>query len=197
MFDEFTAIPTELRWRNQKHPAPIVVSIIRSQPSTDDPQADNSYLLIKRKEEPYRGYWALVGGKWDFGEKLAEAAVREVKEETGLDCAFVSLQGLANERALVISDDELGGAHFLLFVCLVDGCDGTAEEQEEGAVAWFSEMEIAQLKARDRIIPSDYAMLMQFKDANSLPFVEAEMEPAGADGNEGGRSKLVKFRAQE
>jgi 8-oxo-dGTP diphosphatase len=41
-------------------------------------------LLIKRAHPPNRGLWAVPGGKVDLGESLAEAATREVREETGL-----------------------------------------------------------------------------------------------------------------
>lgn len=45
-------------------------------------------VLIKRKNPPHG--WALPGGFVDYGEDLESAAVREAKEETGLD---ISLTG--------------------------------------------------------------------------------------------------------
>lgn len=41
-------------------------------------------LLIQRKQEPYAGLWALPGGFVEDGETLAEAARREVLEETSV-----------------------------------------------------------------------------------------------------------------
>ena len=42
-------------------------------------------LLIQRGAEPYKGCWALPGGFMDMDETAEQCAVRELKEETGLD----------------------------------------------------------------------------------------------------------------
>jgi 8-oxo-dGTP diphosphatase len=41
-------------------------------------------LLIKRKNPPFEGMWALPGGFVNMDETLEEAVVRELKEETGI-----------------------------------------------------------------------------------------------------------------
>lgn len=42
-------------------------------------------LLEKRKNDPGRGKWSVPGGLVELGERVEEAVIREVKEETGLD----------------------------------------------------------------------------------------------------------------
>jgi len=41
-------------------------------------------LLERRRNEPGRGRWSIPGGKVELGEEVSHAAIREVREETGL-----------------------------------------------------------------------------------------------------------------
>lgn len=55
---------------------------------------DGGVLLVKRAIEPSYGKWVFPGGYVDRGEGLEEAAIREVKEETGLDVRLTRLLGV-------------------------------------------------------------------------------------------------------
>lgn len=61
-----------------KSPAPTVDIII---------QINGGIVLIKRRYPPLG--WALPGGFVDYGESLEQAAIREAKEETGLDVCLL------------------------------------------------------------------------------------------------------------
>ena len=45
---------------------------------------DDKVLLIRRGKPPREGTWSLPGGRQRLGERVAEAARREVAEEAGL-----------------------------------------------------------------------------------------------------------------
>ncbi len=51
-------------------------------------------LLMRRNTEPFKGTWVLPGGYVEAGETVEQAAVREVKEEVGLDVALTRLLGV-------------------------------------------------------------------------------------------------------
>ena len=57
------------------------------------------YLLLKRSnsKEPFPGIWQIVTGKMEEGEKAFETALREVKEETGLNPVSVFVAQRVNE----------------------------------------------------------------------------------------------------
>ena len=48
-------------------------------------------LLIKRGQPPRLNQWSLPGGKLEWGETLQVAALRELKEETGVDAQLLGL----------------------------------------------------------------------------------------------------------
>ena len=55
---------------------------------------DLNFILIKRKNEPYKDYWALPGGFVDYGECVEDAAMREALEETSIDVELKKLVGV-------------------------------------------------------------------------------------------------------
>ena len=61
---------------------------------------DSRILLIKRATVPFRGYWALPGGKVDVGETVEETVMREVKEETGIEVEIVEKIGEYHENGV-------------------------------------------------------------------------------------------------
>ena len=52
---------------------------------------NHEFILIKRKNDPFKDCWALPGGFVDYGEKTEDAAIREAKEETSIDVKIEKL----------------------------------------------------------------------------------------------------------
>lgn len=170
MGELLTNLPLTRRWQGQLHPMPSVLAIISRATGHG-----TSYLLIKRRKEPYMGKWAFVGGKWDFGESLAAAVVRETKEETGLTAFFLGLRAVVNYRLMPRGEADRG-AHYSLFLCAVHAPEGEACAQAEGTVAWFSRMALGELNAAGQIVPTDYLILdLCERPTRSISYFEAEV----------------------
>jgi 8-oxo-dGTP diphosphatase len=190
MFESLPNLPVTQRWQQQVHPMPSVLALIRRDSISNAGKSVTRYLLIKRQKEPYVGKWALVGGRWDFGERLDRAITREVKEETGLDTTFVALRGMVNERIAPLGPND-DGSHFLLFICEVSAPTGEAREQSEGPIAWFSPEDLRELSASQQIVSTDYAILQHFaQTASALPYSEAEVV---AGNGENAPDEIVRF----
>lgn len=57
----------------------------------------NRLVLVKRKNPPYKGYFALPGGFVEIGETTEKAVCREAFEETGLSIEIIKLIGVYSD----------------------------------------------------------------------------------------------------
>ncbi len=60
---------------------------------------DGKVLLLKRAHEPFNGYWVLPGGHVERDETVEEAAVREMREELGIEVDIDKLIGVFSDPA--------------------------------------------------------------------------------------------------
>jgi len=74
-------------------------------------------LLVKRAGEPNKGYWSIPGGRVEFGETLREAALREIREETGLSVRL----GRLIEAVDIIGKDDAGHVKYHYVVIDYEG----------------------------------------------------------------------------
>ncbi|RBQ24026.1 ADP-ribose pyrophosphatase [Candidatus Methanobinarius endosymbioticus] len=52
---------------------------------------NTEFILIKRKNHPFKNHWAIPGGFVDYGESVENSAIRESKEETAIDIQLKKL----------------------------------------------------------------------------------------------------------
>jgi 8-oxo-dGTP diphosphatase len=90
-------------------------------------------LLIKRGWPPYKGAWALPGGHVDVGETFRHAAIRELREETGVEVQALSKVGIYDDP----DRDPRGRVVSVAFTAVTpDGARPTAGDDATDA-AWI------------------------------------------------------------
>jgi ADP-ribose pyrophosphatase YjhB (NUDIX family) len=104
---------------------------------------DDRVLLIKRGKPPRQDTWSLPGGRQELGETVAEAAQREVREETGLEIVVRDVVAVVD--AIDRDDDGQIAYHYTLIDVLAEWHSGEAIAGDDAtAVVWATLDELAQ-----------------------------------------------------
>ncbi|MFD0851175.1 NUDIX domain-containing protein [Actinomadura adrarensis] len=107
---------------------------------------DNGEILMIRRTD--NDNWAVPGGAIDLGESVTQAAVRETKEETGIDCEITGLVGIYSDPKHLIhytSNDEVRQEFSILLTARpVGGVPTPSDESRE--VHWMEPAHIRALK---------------------------------------------------
>lgn len=101
---------------------------------------NNKVLLGKRHEDTNKadselrgeGMWTMPGGKLEYGESFEEGAIREVKEETGIELKDMSI--------ICINNDKNEHAHFVTIGLFSDNFEGEPQIMEPDEIIdwkWF------------------------------------------------------------
>jgi 8-oxo-dGTP diphosphatase len=106
-------------------------------------------LLIKRAKEPFKGEWALPGGRIEDNETAEQCLKREMKEETGLDVEPVRFTGL-------YSDPERDPRRVIAASYVVRRTGGELQAGDDaGEAAWFPLNNLPMLAADHKKIIQD------------------------------------------
>jgi ADP-ribose pyrophosphatase YjhB (NUDIX family) len=99
-------------------------------------------LMIRRSDNDN---WAVPGGAIDLGESVVQAAVRETREETGIECEITGLVGIYTDPKHVIlytSNGEARQEFSILLIGVASGGEPTPSS-ESSEVRWVPREEVA------------------------------------------------------
>jgi len=117
-----------MKERRYRNPTPTVDTII---------QRDSRILLVKRRNDPFKGYLVLHGGFVYEGERVEDAAKREVKEETSLNIELLDILGVYSDP----TRDPRGHMMSTVFIAKIsshnDKVDAVAQD-DAAAIEWIS-----------------------------------------------------------
>lgn len=102
--------------------------------------SDDRVLLIRRGNEPAKGRWTLPGGRVKPGERLHDAVVRELAEETGLVGRVV--------RFLDVVERIGGGRHYVIvdYLVQVDDAHEPVAGDDADDARWVTPEDLACLE---------------------------------------------------
>ena len=127
-------VPLEHFWADPERQRPSTLCYV---------ERDGRYLMLRRRKEPFVGFWTAPGGKLEPGETPEEAICREIGEETGLVLASLELRLITSER----------GPHpaynWLLFIFHGTALPGPVRAGDEGELRWFARDELEKAAVPD------------------------------------------------
>ena len=108
-------------------------------------EREGEYLMLhrtKKENDCNRDKWIGIGGKFEAGESPEECALREAKEETGLDLTSYRYRGI-----VTFVSDRWESEYMHLFTA--DGFAGELKECDEGELAWVAKKDVSALRLWD------------------------------------------------
>lgn len=114
---------------------------------------ENRILLVERAYPPGAGKWSIPGGVVEPGERLGEAAKRELKEETGLEAEPLGVLWVLNN--IVLDGNRRVKYHYVIIDILFDPSTIKGELKPGGdvkAASWFNLEEANRLPSVSRTV---------------------------------------------
>lgn len=149
---------------NEPH-APAANSVVPS--VTVGVQDEHGRILLVHKAD--NDLWALPGGGHEAGESIAATAVREVREETGVDVEITGLVGLYTNpnHVMAYDDGEVRQQFSICFSAQLLGGQAREDKTETKEVDWVALEKLDGLN----IHPSMRLRINHYLEGNSEPFI--------------------------
>ena len=104
-------------------------------------EGDLKVLLVRRAIEPYKGWWAIPGGRLQPAETLDDAAARKLLDETGVRDVYLEQLYTFSE----LDASAAAGAVAIGYFALVNHDSVSLPRREEWPTAWFSLNDLPRL----------------------------------------------------
>ncbi|MGN6372145.1 MAG: NUDIX domain-containing protein [Solirubrobacteraceae bacterium] len=108
-------------------------------------------LLVQRARAPFEGRWALPGGFVDEGERVADAAPRELAEETGLRVEELELLGVYDTPGR----DPRGWTVSVVYLASIESEPAVEDADDASDARWFALDALPELAFDHHLILAD------------------------------------------
>ena len=138
------------------------------------------WLVVKKSYSALKGKWSFPAGFVDEGETADQAAVREVREETGIDCRVEAMIGF---RTGVLKGEVSDNLAVFLLSPIEENQLITAELKEIAEVAWKSPLELKEdenvsvmiHEIADKIIDSGFDEILNVNPGDAFGYTSYKL----------------------
>ncbi|WP_457091203.1 NUDIX hydrolase [Microvirga sp. P5_D2] len=133
-------------------PIPAVIAVVIE---------NDRALLVRRANPPDAGLWGYPGGKIEYGETVSEAAIRELREETGVEAKAQDI--ITTLDILVRAEDGAVTQHYILIAVLCRWLSGEPVAADDALEAdWFS---LDELRPETLLMSADVDVIARRAEA--------------------------------
>ena len=136
--------------------------------------SDGKVLLLKRQKNPYRGFWALPSGKVQKHEEMAQAAIRQVIDDTKITSQFKGYHGFVSKHLL---ENGKISHHFLLHLFSLEPLTKEVTKTQQEFIKWFDLKHLGKMKRI--IVPSDFMMIEKMIKKQEKNYYNCVLEKKG------------------
>jgi len=152
----------------ERNPLPVVLIALFDK---------NKILLAKRKREPYKGFYGILGGRQTFGMLTKDIVKKEVLEETGFSVKDESIETRGLYSEILLNKEGKPRDHFIFRACKAEIDEKITDDLEKTDIEkfkWFNLPLSDEIKGR--IIPTDLIMLEHIFSDREHEFKEFVMQ---------------------